>query len=349
MYFSILIPVYNKEKEVRTCLESALRQTFSDLEIIVVDDGSKDASADVIREYSEKDSRVILIQNEKNESLLYSRMKGMQNAKGKYILLVDADDYLEETACQTLHDELEKEPVDILDFQFVREPSKVMGVWPERLPDDIPKAILTCGYNYNVWHRCYSKDLVNRLLDKTESFYCNMSEDGFFFVAFAVLAKSYKRIPDCLYHYVVGPGMSTNDYQTIEEVEAAVSSMQEKTKRLTAFLERNRPDLLDYVDGFYRNDLKKIVQLSTKDSVEIGKQIELLRHMDELCGSSYAEERTSEFLSSVRLVRQYRNANIRGKAKILIDAFRKDVIKKTCKKLLGKRKYAHIICWTISI
>jgi len=337
MYFSILIPVYNKEKEICTCLDSVLRQTFADIEIIVVDDGSKDASAEVIREYTEKDSRVILIQNEKNESLLYSRMKGMQNAKGKYILLVDADDYLEEKACQILHDELEKEPVDILEFQFVREPSKVMGVWPKRLPDDIPKAIMTCGYNYNVWHRCYSQSLVQRLLESTEPFYCNMSEDGFFSVVFTVLAKSYRRIPDCLYHYMIGTGMSTNDYQTKEEVVAAVESMQEKTRQLSVFLEKNRPDLREYVDVFYQNDLKKVVQLSTEDSVEIGKQIELLRFMDMLCDSSYAEERTREFLSSVKCVREYKNANIRGKAKILIAALKKDVIKKTCKKLLRKR------------
>lgn len=337
MYFSILIPVYNKEKEIRTCLNSALGQTFADIEIIIVDDGSKDASAEVVREYMKIDSRVMLIQNEKNESLLSSRMKGMQNAKGRFVLLLDADDYLEQDACQKLYDELEKNSTDILEFQFIREPSKEMGVWPKQIPQDIPKAIIMGGYNYNVWHRCYSRELVNRLLDTTEPFYCNMSEDGFFSVAFSVLAKSYRRIPDCLYHYVVGTGMSTEDYQTKEEVEAAITSMQEKTKQLTTFLKKNRPDLLDYVDGFYQNDLKKVAQLSTKDSVEIGKQIELLRHMDELCGSSYSEGRISEILTSVKLVRKYQGANIREKAKILITAFRKDVINKTFKKFFGKR------------
>jgi len=334
--FSILIPAYNKEQELQRCMESALNQTYQELEITVVDDGSTDGTTDVVRAYEKKDNRVRLVENGQNKSLLYSRMRGMQEAKGDYILLVDADDYLEKLACMRLWEELKSNPCDILEFQFVREPSKQLGPWPKQMPTDVAKAILTESYNYNVWHRCYSKEVIQKLLKKTEPFYCNMSEDGFFSVALAILAKSYRRIPDVLYHYVVGEGMSTNDYQTKEQVTAAVTSMQAKTEHLRTFLQNERRDLLPYVDAFYYNDLKKVEQLSTKDTVPLDRQMELLRHMDSLCGTCKAVERSDYILDALHKKYEYETANIRGKVRILSGLYRKDVIHKAVLKVLEK-------------
>lgn len=337
-FFSILIPTYNKEQELQRCMDSALNQTYQELEIIVVDDGSTDGTREVLRAYEKKDSRVRLVENGQNRSLLYSRMRGMREAKGDYILLVDADDYLEKHACMRLWEEQKNNPCDILEFQFVREPSKQLGPWPKQVPGDVAKAILTEFYNYNVWHRCYSKEVVRKLLEKTEPFYCNMSEDGFFSVTFATLAKSYRRIPDVLYHYMVGEGMSTNDYQTKEQVTAAITSMQAKTEHLRVFLQNERQDLLPYVDPFYYNDLKKVEQLSTKDTVPFDIQMELLRHMDSLCDTNKAGERSDYILDALHKKYDYETANIRGKARILRGLYRRDVIQKAFLKLLGKRK-----------
>ncbi len=336
-YFSILIPAYNKEREIRRCLSSILNQTYENIEVILVDDGSSDGTKDVVESYTRRDTRFKYIKSEENQSLLASRMRGMDEATGKYILLVDADDYLDENACQVLFDELEKIPSDILEFQFVREPSKEMGPWPAEMPKDIAAATIQNNYNYNVWHRCYSNEIIKQLRKKTTPFYCNMAEDGYFTVTLMVLARSYRRIPDVLYHYVVGSGMSTNDYQDVQQVTAAVTSMQNKTKQLVLFLEKERTDLLPYVDAFFRNDLKKVVQLCTKDTVPFDKQIILLRHLDTLCNSNYEDEWTSFLLEASNAKLLYDEANIRGKAKLLCKAFGKDVIKGFIKKITRNR------------
>ena len=91
---SIIVPVYNSEKYLCECLNSILEQTFTDFEVICVDDGSTDSSLNILREYEKKDGRVIVISQE-NKGPSASRNAGMKVAKGKYLTFVDSDDYIE--------------------------------------------------------------------------------------------------------------------------------------------------------------------------------------------------------------------------------------------------------------
>ena len=91
---SIITPCYNGEKYVAQTIESVLAQTYQKWEMIIVDDGSKDASADIIRKYTEQDSRIVLLQQENGGSAA-ARNNGIRNAKGQYIALLDADDLWE--------------------------------------------------------------------------------------------------------------------------------------------------------------------------------------------------------------------------------------------------------------
>lgn len=91
---SILIPVYNAEKTINRCLDSVLDQTYSDIEVILVNDGSKDDSLSVLQEYAEKDRRVTIISQE-NQGVAVARNIGLDNATGDYILYVDSDDWIE--------------------------------------------------------------------------------------------------------------------------------------------------------------------------------------------------------------------------------------------------------------
>ena len=90
--FSVIIPVYNTEKYLKKCLDSVFNQSFSDYEVIVVNDGSTDGSIDIINEY-----KVELINLEKKETIgpSYARNLGVSKAKGEYILFLDSDDYYE--------------------------------------------------------------------------------------------------------------------------------------------------------------------------------------------------------------------------------------------------------------
>lgn len=92
-YISVIIPVYNAEATLNKCVDSVLMQQFSDFEVILVDDGSKDGSFQICEEYARKDSRVTVIHKE-NGGVSSARNRGLEIAKGKWVTFVDSDDYL---------------------------------------------------------------------------------------------------------------------------------------------------------------------------------------------------------------------------------------------------------------
>lgn len=89
---SVLLPAYNSEKYLEASIDSILSQTFTDFELILVDDGSKDTSPEIINRYALKDKRIVVIKNEKNLGISLTRNKLISFAKGKYIAWQDADD-----------------------------------------------------------------------------------------------------------------------------------------------------------------------------------------------------------------------------------------------------------------
>lgn len=111
---SIIVPVYNSEKYLGDCVDSLLSQTHDDLEIIIVDDCSKDKSYDVMRRIKDNNPRRIkVIRNEVNKGAAASRNVALTEAKGEYISFIDSDDYLDLNAIKKMHDSLEKTGADI--------------------------------------------------------------------------------------------------------------------------------------------------------------------------------------------------------------------------------------------
>ncbi|MBR5160328.1 MAG: glycosyltransferase family 2 protein, partial [Thermoguttaceae bacterium] len=96
---SVIIPVYNVEPYLRECLDSVVNQTFRDIEIICVNDGSTDGSPAILEEYAAKDSRIIII-HQQNGGLSAARNSGMNAAKGDFILFVDSDDYIKQNTLE---------------------------------------------------------------------------------------------------------------------------------------------------------------------------------------------------------------------------------------------------------
>ena len=90
---SIIIPVYNVERYISECLESCIKQTLKDIEIIIVDDCGSDKSIDIVKEYAKKDSRIKIIKNNQNKGLFLARCEGLKSATGKYIISLDSDDF----------------------------------------------------------------------------------------------------------------------------------------------------------------------------------------------------------------------------------------------------------------
>lgn len=97
--FSIIVPMYNVEKFIARALESAINQSFKDIEIICVDDCGQDKSIEIAKEFAKKDERIKIVQNEENLKLYLARANGVKHAQGEYILNLDSDDFLHKDTC----------------------------------------------------------------------------------------------------------------------------------------------------------------------------------------------------------------------------------------------------------
>ena len=117
MLFSIIIPLYNSEKFIRNCLNSILAQTFSDFEVIIINDGSQDKSIEILQHYSKQDSR-IKVYHFDNAGVSISRRRGIYLANGDYLLFVDSDDTINPNLLEKVHNTiLEFNEPDIIRYQ----------------------------------------------------------------------------------------------------------------------------------------------------------------------------------------------------------------------------------------
>lgn len=119
---SVIVPVYNVEKQLRRCLDSLINQTIDSYEIICVNDCSPDGSAKIIKEYERSNpSQIKVITNECNIGLGLTRNRGIEAAQGEYILFVDSDDYVRQDYIETYLTEMKANPVDVLVGGYVRK------------------------------------------------------------------------------------------------------------------------------------------------------------------------------------------------------------------------------------
>ena len=124
---SVIVPVYNSEKYLRDCLNSIVSQSLKEIEIICVNDGSKDNSLSILKSFAESDKRIIVI-NQGNAGASSARNTGLKIAKGEYIAFMDADDTIEHMAYKVAYDKIVAENADVLMFgeTFISCENKVL-------------------------------------------------------------------------------------------------------------------------------------------------------------------------------------------------------------------------------
>ncbi|RAP47411.1 MAG: hypothetical protein BZ135_02205 [Methanosphaera sp. rholeuAM6] len=113
---SVIVPVYNVEQYLERCLDSIVNQSLKDIEIICINDGSTDNSLKILEEYAKKDDRIIVI-NQKNHGQGYSRNRGLDVARGEYVLFVDSDDWVDIDTCKELYIKSNQLDTDVLIYQ----------------------------------------------------------------------------------------------------------------------------------------------------------------------------------------------------------------------------------------
>ena len=117
---SIIIPVYNVEKYLADCLDSLVNQTMSDIEIICVNDGSKDNSLAILEDYAKREKRIVLL-NQPNSGVSVARNNALKQVRGEYYMFVDSDDWIDANACEVAYNCAIKENADCLMFSYVKE------------------------------------------------------------------------------------------------------------------------------------------------------------------------------------------------------------------------------------
>ncbi len=165
--FSVIIPIYNEGNGMKKCLQSILKQSYNDFEVILVDDGSTDCSSQICDEYARKYSFVKVIHKE-NGGSVDARKEGINVAKGKYIVFVDGDDYVEDDYMKELHKAIEnKAEYYILNSKYSIVNKKELKVQKKNFENEfinIDKATewILCGIDGYLWDKIYVSDIIRK-------------------------------------------------------------------------------------------------------------------------------------------------------------------------------------------
>lgn len=220
---SIIIPVFNSNGKIERCLQSVIGQTMDDIEIICVDDCSKDDSTEIINQFAKNDSRIILIYHEKNLGLLKTRGDGVKKSSGEYILFVDQDDTLVVDACEKLYSYITTKNADLLYFgtkiiggnniddnffnQYDTYLNPPLNDSKDAFDDLFVRKI---PISWNVWNKMYDANLIKRSYDAAGDKYLIFSDDLYitFFVFY--FSNKFERTLDKFYEYHLGEGFTGN-------------------------------------------------------------------------------------------------------------------------------------------
>lgn len=199
---SVIVPAYNAEKYLRRCINSILAQTFTDFELLLIDDGSTDQSGEICDEYADKDARIKVF-HKANGGVSSARNVGLDNAVGEYICFCDADDWVDRTWLENFCDKL---PCDMV-VQGYKYKSFNTGKWKSRklpnvcLPVNTALKLLfehdNMGY---LWCRCFRASLIKKYNIRFNEFFI-LGEDYDFILSFCLHVKEIDLVEVTSYNY----------------------------------------------------------------------------------------------------------------------------------------------------
>lgn len=244
---SIIVPVYNAEKYLRRCIDSILSQSFTDFELILVDDGSTDLSPKICDEYDSHDKRIKLI-HKKNAGVSAARNDGLDIVQGEFITFIDSDDWIDEGYLSTL---LQFKQYDIVffshrlifedgytsEFRFEDKECESSEIW------GVVSALKKNSTKWNFYGYTWNKMFRNQIIKKYNIRFIEklrVSEDEVYTLDYCTHAQSIKVLPVCVYNYrVLGTGLTATKNSAAEYEILA--------KSYIAILERENNPLIDAV------------------------------------------------------------------------------------------------------
>lgn len=201
---SVIVPIYNVEKYLARCVDSIVNQTYKNLEIILVDDGSPDRCPQMCDDYAEKDSRIKVV-HKKNGGLSDARNAGMAVATGKYISFIDSDDYVSDDFFECLLDVMNKENSDIAECSVVKfyednrfdEFSDDLSVKTYDTQDAMSALIAENPFHQHVWNKLYKTELVKDIPYAVGK----LNEDEFWTYQVFGRANKVSKLNKTMYYY----------------------------------------------------------------------------------------------------------------------------------------------------
>lgn len=210
--FSVLIPVYNVEKYLEQCFESVLCQSFTDYEVVAVDDGSTDSSGEICERYAQKYGNFKAV-HKKNEGLISARRKAIEEANGEYCVFLDSDDRLCENCLQKLYESIELYKPDTVIYTYYRfdengNSEKINGAFPSgevfegERKKELYRLISSGSAISSIWTKAVKLSVLRK--DKTDysAYYGkNMAEDVFQSISMLTLSERIVYLNEPLYCY----------------------------------------------------------------------------------------------------------------------------------------------------
>lgn len=245
---SVIVPVYGVEKYIERCLKSLINQTLKDIEIIIVNDDTKDNSMKICEKYSNIDKR-IKIYNKQNEGLGLTRNYGIERANSKYIAFLDSDDYVDEDFYEKLYNKIKKEEADVC-FSSKKRVDNNGNILSDRdifLKDGVydSKEILECVLIYSPlnnykkismssWRALYNIEIIKEYDIKFVSERKYISEDFLFSVDYIFHAKTVTFVSDTYHYYCYNGASLTNSYKS-DRFEKALIFIEEFKRKMEKY------------------------------------------------------------------------------------------------------------------
>ena len=241
---SIIVPVYSVEPYLRKCIDSIIKQTYKNLEIILVDDGSPDSCGDICDEYAARDERIIVI-HKQNGGLSDARNAGLDVAKGDYVQFVDSDDWIEKDCCETAIQKASIFHADIVCFGYLesfpsgRDVKHVVESSGERNKLELVKELVSGEgvIRDYVWNKLFRRNLLDGIRFPKGRCFEDMD------VTYKLFHRAYKiyTVNTIFYHYIRRSGSLA--YGTLRP--AALKDKMYIHKQQLAFLKQNYPTLVE--------------------------------------------------------------------------------------------------------
>ena len=228
---SIIVPVYKAENYLRRCVDSILNQTFTDFELILVDDGSPDRSGDICDEYEQKDSRIRVFHKD-NGGVSSARNLGLDNVQGEYVTFVDADDWIDADNLSKCSSVITNNMLDLLQYSFKRIDNKGRIMQVKKISSDVLdlKHYLK-KENFNM---CVGGNFIKTSIIQLNNIRfeesIKLAEDQIFMIETMSMSRRLQSIDSVFYNYFFNPDSATNNEKTDDMIRSSYRCIELKQK-----------------------------------------------------------------------------------------------------------------------